>query len=195
MTARVIGLGGRLRSGKDEVADYLVREHGFVKIGMSDALHEAMLALNPLVPINAAASFTGGVYGEFVRYSQLVGQIGYVEAKKNPEVRSLLQRLGTEVGRNMVGENTWVNISARKIDDYLRADQPVVLTGLRFPNELTMIRQFAGRAVWINRPGVEASASAASHASENGVSPNLFDSVIENDGTLEDLYVKASHLL
>jgi len=198
MTALVIGLGGRLRSGKDAFADHLVAKHGFRKIGMSDALHEALLAIDPVVgwvPPGVAAP-GGAVVDGPLRYSEAIADLGYVEAKARfPEVRRLLQKLGTEVGRNMVGENVWVNIIARKIDDSLYADEPVIVTGIRFPNEISMIRSFAGRAIWIDRPGEQAPAGAAVHASENGVQPHEFDLTVDNDGTLEDLYAKARAIL
>lgn len=192
MTSLVIGLGGRLRSGKDTVADHLVEKHGFHKIGFSDALHEAMLALNPIVVADVTIG-EDGPEGEGTRYSELIDAIGYVKAKEQyPEVRRLLQVLGTEVGRNMFDENVWVNITARKIDDSLCADQPVVVTGVRFPNELRMIRQFAGETWWVDRPGLEQSST---HASENGVEPEWFDRVIANDGAFDDLYSKVDGLL
>lgn len=194
MTARVIGVGGKLRAGKDALSDFLVGGYGFAKLGMSDALNEAMLVLNPLIPINASASSLG-LHGEFIRYTDLIYEVGYVEAKKNPEVRRLLQQLGTDVGRNMIGENVWVNITARKIDDHLYADRPVVLTGVRFLNELAMIRQFAGECWWVERPGKGGALEHSTHASENGVTGDLFDRVIHNDGSLEDLYAKVASLL
>lgn len=188
MTATVIGLGGRLRSGKDAVADYLVAEHGFAKIGMSDALHLAMLALDPVVE----AEFGHPA----IRYTQAIEAIGYVRTKAQyPEVRRLLQKLGTEVGRDMIGENTWVNITARAIDDHLYADRRVVVTGIRFPQELQMIHAFAGRTVWLDRPSETAAPSAAAHASENGVNADDFDSILLNDGTLEKLYRRVDALL
>lgn len=185
----LIGLGGALRAGKDAVADRLVEAHGFVKIGMSDALHEAMLAIDPIVGLEP-------LYGDFEyeRYSEMVGRLGYVEAKKNGEVRRLLQKLGTEVGRDMIGENVWVNIIARKIDDHRGAGHPVVVTGIRFPNEVQMIRELAGEAVWITRPGLDAGAAGA-HASETSVDQDSFDRIIVNDGTLEDLNGKVDSYL
>ncbi|MBT2484760.1 MULTISPECIES: hypothetical protein [unclassified Microbacterium] len=185
----LIGLGGRLRSGKDAFADRLVDKHGYVKLGMSDALHEAMLAIDPIVEAY------GNVYDtevEFARYSELIAEVGYVEAKKIPEVRRLLQQLGTEVGRNMIGENVWVQIMARKIDDHRAAGHPVVVTGIRFPNEVRMIAQLGGQALWIERPGVHApTAGTAAHASENSVSADDFHSTLLNDGTLAELEAKA----
>lgn len=201
----VIGLGGKLRAGKDVVADHLVQEHGFVKVGMSDALHEAMLAIDPFVPVPIAMTrVRRWMFSllfrredevlDFERYSALCARLGYVEAKAIPEVRRLLQNLGTEVGRNMIGENTWVNITARKVDDHLGIDRPVVVTGIRFPNEVAMIRQFAGVTVWVDRPGL-AGGSASGHASENSVDASLFDEVLLNDGTIERLTERVDELL
>lgn len=189
LSPTLIGLGGRLRSGKDAVADHLVAKHGFVKLGMSDALHEAMLAIDPIV--DPGDSARGGMPET---YSELVERVGYVEAKTDPEVRRLLQKLGTEVGRNMIGENVWVSIMARKIDDHRSAGHPVVVTGLRFPNETQMIRELGGRTVWIDRPSLAAGAAAA-HVSENSVSEADFGERIINDGTLEDLYERADILV
>ena len=36
--ARIIGVSGQLGSGKDTVADYLVKEHGFVRIALADPI-------------------------------------------------------------------------------------------------------------------------------------------------------------
>ena len=189
MVCQVIGLGGRLRAGKDCIADYLVAERGFVKIGMSDALHEAMLALDPIVDV-------GPLYGdiEFERYSDVVAQVGYVEAKKNPEVRRLLQRLGTEVGRAMIGENVRVDITARKIERLLAEGHSVALSGVRFENELRMIHSFAGRTVWVERTSLNPTPEAV-HASEVSLGPQDFDLTIVNDGSLADLYARVDTLL
>lgn len=197
----VIGLGGKLRAGKDAVADYLVQRHGYVKIGMSDALHEAMLALDPIVIVDEFVQYPEGAPGygwntprKQMRYAELCEAVGYTEAKKKPEVRRLLQVLGTEVGRKMIGEDTWTNIVRRRIDEFEKRGIPVVLTGLRYPNELAIINERHGGGaitIWVERPGVEApSASTASHSSENSVTVEDFDFVLENDGTLAQLYAK-----
>jgi hypothetical protein len=187
LSPTLIGLGGHLRSGKDAVADHLVEKHGFVKLGMSDALHEAMLAIDPVIWPTSTAGYESAE--EVWRYSEAIAEWGYVRTKEMfPEARRLLQKLGTEVGRNMVGENVWVNIMARKIDDHRGAGHPVVVTGIRFPNEVQMIRELGGRSVWIDRPNLATRGAIAAHASENSVGEQDFDGLIVNDGTLEDLY-------
>ena len=183
----VIGLGGHLRSGKDTVAGYLAKEYGYAVIGMSDALQEAMLAIDPIL--------SGRSNVDETRYSELVAAVGYVEAKKDPEVRRLLQAVGMEVGRNMFGENVWVNIIARKIDALIVTGTPVAVTSIRYPNELAMIRQFAGRALWVERETEAPSTATAVHSSENSLDSGAFDIVIDNSGSLEDLYATVDTLM
>lgn len=198
MTGVLIGLGGKLRAGKDAVGDYLEKEHGFVKLGMSDALNEALLKLNPLIPLYFVDDWKG--LGEPVeesdftrRYQYIHDTIGYVEAKKIAEVRRLLQVLGTEVGREMIDPEVWVNIAEKKIQQLWAEGKKVVITAMRFPNEIDMLKRLNGLSVWVERPdvlrGAEAPSSAiASHASETSVNQSMFYVDIMNDRTLEDLY-------
>lgn len=201
----VIGLGGSLRAGKDAVADHLVTKHGFVKIGMSDPLHEAMLALDPVIDadynVTSDMSFAGNVIETVAvtttSYSELVQMEGYTEAKRHPEVRRLLQKFGTEVGRNLLGENVWVDIARRRIQELVDGGKSVVLTGVRFPNEAQIFERLKRAdtlTAWIERVGSE-HPSLGSHASEHGVTQGDFECVIDNDGTLEDLYDRTDSLL
>lgn len=183
----LISFSGALRSGKDAAADHLVVKHGFAKLGMSDVLNGAMLLIDPIVYSNR--------YGDSIRYSSIVNQIGYTEAKKHPEVRRLLQVLGTEVGRNMLGENIWVDAMRRKISALLDEGEDVVLTGVRFPNELEMICDLYGVPVWIERPVEGDKPEYTKHASENSLSAGDFDHEITNGGTLEELYKSVDELL
>lgn len=191
--APLIGLGGKLRAGKDAVGDYLEAKHGYTKLGMSDALNEALLAMNPLIP--------GDTYGwetEYVRYRDLHEAVGYVEAKRNPEVRRLLQALGTEVGREMIDPDVWVNIAVAKIQALRAQGIPVVITAVRFPNEVEMIRRLGGTTVWIERPerGTEGlTEGIEAHASETSVNDSMFDIRIWNNGTLEQLYGGVAEML
>lgn len=178
MTATLIGLGGRLRAGKDTVADALVVNRGFRKMGMSDALADALLVLDPVIP-------DWPTLGTSTRYSVIIRAVGYVEAKTNPEVRRLLQKLGTEVGRDMIDQNVWVDIIERRIRESLAAGVSVAVTGIRFPNEVSMIRRVGGSLVWVSRPALED--PAGDHASESSVSVLDFDHHILNVGTVAEL--------
>lgn len=183
--AILVGFGGRLASGKDASADHLVAEFGFRKHWMSEPLAEALAVLNPILSIDDD--------GYRVRYARLVAEVGYTKAKNHPEVRRLLQVLGTEIGRNMLGEDTWVNLAGSKIDHSRYIDHvPVAITGIRFKNELEMIRRRGGHLIWVERPELE---GVSAHSSENSVGPADFDATLVNDGTLADLYTKVTTLI
>lgn len=179
---RLIGIGGRLAAGKDTVADYLVGK-GWIKFGMSDPLHQSMMKLNPIVD---AYGTEGGIDAEVVTYREAIEERGYTEAKAEfPEVRRILQVFGTEVGRDLFGENVWVDIMKRRAAAAMET-QNVIVTGIRFINEVEAIRELGGKLWWVDRH--EATNVAVNHASENSVSGKDFDEVIPNYGTIEALY-------
>lgn len=198
----VLLVGGRLASGKDTFADHLAEKHGFVKLGMSDVLAEALYRLNPWINVGIRAvrlEWNGEehTYPTFLRYQELVDHDGYVEAKKNPEVRRLLQQLGTEVGRQLLGQDIWVQGAARRIDAELQAGHSVAITGIRYENELGLedyIKQPSiVTSVWIER-AQEIDATAAAHSSEQ-LGPDGFEYIVNNEDGLSELYGLADELL
>lgn len=182
---RLIGIGGLLTSGKDTAADHLVEAHGFIKLNMGLLVSECLEELNPWVPTDAKdAQIAWQTTGIFTRYRDVVQLDGYDDAKKNPEVRRLLQRLGTDVGRNLLGENVWVTRMAVKISEILAQGSSIVVSGIRFANELDLITSLGGKNWWVNRPGLK----APTHASENSLTAKDFDEQLQNDSTLDHLY-------
>lgn len=206
---RIVGIGGKLASGKDAVSDHLVENHGWLKLGMSDALADALYTLNPWIPTGIdlnkptwkqrLAHLIGRGKDEFTaveRYQDYFNQYGYVRVKENDEVRRLLQILGTEVGRKQISESIWTDIMERKVREGVAAGYPgVIVTGVRFPNEIEAISDnLGGELWWVSRPSL-AAGSNAGHASENSVNAADFDTTIVNDGSLLDLYAKVDRLV
>lgn len=190
----LIGIGGRLGAGKDAVADYLVEKHGWVKLNMSDPLVKAARVLDPLVIVpDDLDDFSDLPDGTIWRFSKLLDAWGYVEAKTVPEVRRILQTLGTEVGRNMIDPNVWVDIADTEIFNLRAAGKDVVITGIRFQEELDMIRENRGDTWWVSRPSAELAESA--HASEMSLAFQNFETVLRNEGTLDDLYAEVDRVL
>ena len=206
---RVVGIGGKLASGKDAISDHLVENHGWIKLGMSDALADSLFTLDPWILLPTGLGwknrFTAWVARLFrrqptpvyVRYRELYNALGYVGAKENTEVRRLLQVLGTEVGRKIIDENIWTDIMVKRVKALSGPDVPgIVVTGIRFPNELEAIsEELDGELWWVIRPAIVGAAITAGHASENSVLPSDFDQTIYNDGTLPQLYIKVDRLI
>lgn len=172
----IIGFSGYARSGKDTAAQALKSE-GFVVAAFADILRDALLKLNPIV-------------GDEARLSDVIESSGWDGYKTGPygvEIRELLQRLGTEVGRNLLGENIWVDAL---FDKYAGVEN-LAISDVRFPNEAQKIKDMNGYVVRIYRKGVLA---ANDHPSEIALAGWNFDAFIQNDGTIDDLgkNVKAS---
>jgi hypothetical protein len=168
----IIGLSGYARSGKDTVAQYLIDEYGFAKYAFADPIKKAMYILNPKL-------------GDLKTYREMVDEYGLEVSKSaSQEVRRLLQVFGTEVGRNIFGENIWVDLCLNSIHS-----NRAVISDVRFPNEADKIKERGG-VVWrVNRPQVNA---LNSHASETSLDDYDFDCIIDNSGTLESLYLSVN---
>lgn len=190
----IIGLGGWAQAGKDTVADMMVADGGH-KTYMSKPLENALLVLNPWVNIESSnweKSFVHPLNGDFVAYSSLHRCVGYEGSKFNKDVRSLLQRLGTEVGRNILGEDVWVNQVFKEVKRLARDGRLVAITGIRYANELAALKRNNGVSIWVNRTGWT---PLNDHSSEHSLSQGDFDYVIENDSDISSLARKVDDLL
>jgi hypothetical protein len=169
----IIGLSGWARSGKDTVADYLVEHHGFVKLSLATPMREALYNLNPTVLDWTNMSWS---------LQQAVHLFGWEEMKTSfPSVRGLMQRMGTEVGRQMFGEDFWVDLTIKEANKY----DKVVIADCRYLNEADAVRT-AGGQVW--RISRDSAPAANDHDSEHGLDDYAFDLKLDNNNTIEELH-------
>lgn len=127
--------------------------------------------------------------------------------------RSLLQKIGTDLFRNQLHSNTWVNATFadyKPIGDILlegevrrvREEDLIypnwIITDMRFPNELEAVKKHNGITIRINRGLIERTGKMIhepEHISETALDNAEFDYVIENDGTIGDLIEKVREIL
>jgi hypothetical protein len=200
----ILALTGKARSGKNTVGDYLTRTRGFKQLGWADKLKEAALALDPVV------CFIPGYYGrtEFDgggtdfwlnagdRLSLVVQCYGWEDAKKVPEVRRTLQRFGTEVGRNLFGENFWVDQAFRTIEKLEEEGAKLfAINDTRFDNEATEVQKKNGYVIEVRSNRETDIGENGNHASEKGLSEHITRFVIQNDGTFEELYKRVDEVM
>lgn len=169
----IVGLTGKKRAGKDTVANVLVEEFGFERVAFADVMKDAALALDPLIPDGLFLS----------RLSTIVREDGWERAKdRHKEVRRTLQRLGTELGRNLFGEDFWVERALAPLEPGYR---DYVITDCRFPNEADAVRALSGGKIFrVLRPAI---VSTDSHASEVAMDGYEVDAEILNETTIEAL--------
>jgi hypothetical protein len=174
----IIGLSGYAQSGKDSTAELLCLNYGYTRLAFADPMRQALMIINPKLD-------------SITHVSDFVEDYGWDVAKRNPEIRRLLQVLGTDFGRKMLGDDVWIKIALSNI----KTEDKVVISDVRFPNEADAIRNLGGIVWRINRRNHSA---VNGHASEHAMNNYMFNHVIYNDGTLEDLadevFMLAKHL-
>lgn len=179
-THELVGLTGFAGSGKNAAADVLVAAHRFTQDSFALTLKKFAYDVDPFVQVDD---------GSFVRYAQLVDAVGVDIAKKNADVRRLLQRIGTDGGRRNIHQNVWVDATMARIAS---AAGPVVITDVRFPNEVDALRRAGGLLIRIDRPGY---GPVNGHSSDTGITALDVDQVIVNDGTITQLQCRLTDLL
>jgi hypothetical protein len=174
----LIGISGFAQSGKDTLAGLIAAQSGWHVLHFADKLREACRALNPIVDVNE--------FGFDERWKEIESELGYEGGKNHPrfgnEFRRIMQNMGTEVGRNILGPNIWVDATLNS----MRPDvMGYVIADVRFPNEAQAITTRGGINVRVSRPGV---GPQGDHTSETSLNSWPFDMRLTNDGTPEDLY-------
>jgi hypothetical protein len=177
----LIGLVGSAGAGKDSFARRLVEGHGYRRFAFADQMRELLLVLDPLVT-------------DSLSLSRLVNHYGWDVTKRTyPEVRRLLQVFGTEVVRDGLGKDTWVNAAHSKIQPLLSHGTSVVVTDVRFENEVRLIRNLGGDIVRITRH--EADDATDGHISENEWRTTQPDWIFQNNHAVSDLHGWADFLV
>ena len=177
----IIGLSGYAQSGKDTVAKFLVENHGFERVAFADPIRDLLYELNPIVGFE----FDSGPWD--LKY--IVDRDGWDKAKKNPEIRRLLQVLGVGA-RNIIDDSIWIIKALRTMS----GDGNYVITDVRFQNEADTLRLSGhGAQIWrVERTGVNA---VNDHVSEHDLDGWEFDAYIHNNATIEDLEFAVKNML
>jgi dephospho-CoA kinase len=162
----IIGLTGYARSGKDTVANILVKDYGFTRIAFADPIRELLVEVDTILENGH-------------RLSSTLDEYGWEVAKAKPEVRRLLQELGVGA-RKILGDDVWLNAALRKISD----GKDYVITDVRFTNEADTVKGLNGQLWRIKRSNVKA---INSHVSESDMEGYSVDQILTNNGTIEDL--------
>ena len=176
----IIAALGYARTGKDEFARVAVEEFGFTRFAFADKLRECLYALNPVVD-------TDGITP--IRVQDVIDQYtwdNYKRSKFGGEIRVLLQRFGTEVGRDLIADDIWLR-ELDKVDS-----SRIIVTDARFINELEKVENMDGYTVRIHRTGV---GPVNDHPSETTIDQWNPHEVIYNDGSLESYHDKVRHVL
>jgi len=197
----IIGICGLIGSGKDTIADYLVNIHEFRRDSFAATLKDAVSAVfgwdRDLLEGRSRQSREWREQAD-LWWSERLGQI--------ITPRAVLQQWGTEVCRQGFHDDIWIASLENKLRN---TTDHVVISDCRFPNEIQAIRRAGGQVIRVKRGGdpgwfqiaVDHFArgtvlsGAMPHASEWSWAGTVFDRVINNDGSLDQLYIQINDLV
>ena len=202
----IIGVCGFIGSGKDTVADYLVNFHEFRRESFASTLKDAVAAV-----FGWDRTLLEGRTAEAREWREQVDP-WWAERLAMPTLtpRWVLQYWGTEVGRRSFHDDIWIASLENKLRN---SKDSIVVSDCRFPNEIDSIKKLGGKIIWVQRGelpswydlALEANKgsnialnglkAAKIHASEWSWIGHEFDAILDNNGTIEELYRQIKNLL
>ena len=207
----IIGFVGFIGSGKDTAADYLVNFHGFRRDSFANTLKDAVAAV-----FSWDRVLLEGRTKEAREWREQVDS-WWANRLGIPELtpRWVLQRWGTEVCRRGFHDDIWIASVENKIR---KTSDNIVISDVRFPNEIDAIHNAGGLVVRIKRgpdpvwyqDAVNMNAGNTNvgwmisktrmeklgiHASETAWVGEDIDHTISNDGSIDDLFTQIRNLL
>ena len=203
---KLIALVGFIGSGKDTAADYLVKEFGFQRDSFANTLKDSVSAV-----FGWDRELLEGRTKEAREWREQVDS-WWAERLNMPNLtpRWVLQNWGTEVCRNAFHNDIWIASLENKLR---RSRNNTVISDCRFYNEVAAIKNQGGQVIWIQRgitPHWYSIATQANrgdsaalrwldqqgiHASEYSWAGTQFDYIVENNGSIDNLYRQLNDLL
>jgi hypothetical protein len=208
----IVGFVGFIGSGKDTAADYLVNFHGYRRDSFANTLKDAVANV-----FGWDRVLLEGRTAEAREWREQVDP-WWAERLNMPNLtpRWVLQYWGTEVCRHGFHDDIWIASVENKIR---KTKDNIVISDVRFPNEIKAIHNAGGIVVRIKRGDdpewYDASVSANAgpngnatwslskaklaqlkiHASETAWVGGDIDHIISNDTTIDDLFDQIKALL
>ena len=208
----IIGICGFIGSGKDTVADYLTNLHEFRRESFANSLKDSVAHV-----FGWDRTMLEGRTKQAREWREQIDS-WWADRLNMPELtpRWVLQHWGTEVCRQGFHDDIWI----ASLENKLRHSQDdVVISDCRFPNEIAAIRRAGGQVVrvvrgaepvWYNdavavnqgefgnmswTTSKSRLAKHKIHASETAWVGTAFDVVLDNNGSLDDLYAQVQQLV
>ncbi len=199
---KLLGISGKKRSGKNQVATFIneileekynekqKKKDAGVFIPFQEKAYAALVK-------KFASMLTGVPLDGFETEEDKAKELGpewmtfnNLGLKTMMTRRLFLQKLGTNACNMNLHKNTWIN---GLFQDWT-PDQSWLITDVRFPQEVSSIKERNGVIIRVRRPSTENHGDT--HASETSLDNYTgFDYTIINDGTLDELRDKVANVL
>ena len=202
----IIGVCGFIGSGKDTIADYLTNFHGFRRESFANSLKDAVAHV-----FGWDRTMLEGRTTQARVWREQVDP-WWAERLNMPNLtpRWVLQYWGTEVCRQGFHDDMWIASLENKLRN---STDDIVISDCRFPNEIKSIKDSGGIVIRVIRgpePEWYSIAKNANkgapiarellndfgvHASETAWVGTKFDAVLDNNGTIDELFQQIKNLV
>lgn len=206
---KLLGIAGAPGSGKDTVGDFLVEGHEFAHIKFAQPLRDVCSESFGIPPHYLEdprfkdMSFNGEFKIDAEDFKRFTDTLGYkftgsgeyasiekaMVGKEIKTPRELLQFIGTDVVRDLIDPNFWTHLAELKIKSWFDRGESVVVTDVRFENEVSVIKSLGGKIVKLERD----SELVDEHPAENQQLD--YDYLICNNGSKEELSLEVESIL
>jgi len=206
----IIGFVGFIGSGKDTAADYLVNFHGYRRDSFANTLKDAVAAV-----FGWDRVLLEGRTKEAREWREQRDEWWSNRLGKDITPRHILQYWGTEVCRQGFHDDIWIASLENKMR---KTGDNIVISDVRFPNEIKAIKSAGGKVVrvvrgddpewyqdaWnVNQGPTNMSWSISKmrmeqrkiHASETAWIGKGIDLEIDNNGTIDQLFAQIKNLV
>ncbi len=193
----IIGVCGLIGSGKDTIAEHLIKEHKFHKTSFADKLKDAVAHM-----FEWDREMLEGKTEPSRQWREQSDPFWTQETESQVTPRLVLQKFGTECMRQGFFDGIWVSLTKKKILDNSSINW--VVPDVRFPNEIKMIKSIGGHIWRIQRGNdpdwvhdyVEGNVEPIGiHPSEYSWLNEPYDAVIKNNDTISSLQEDVDSLL
>jgi len=201
----IIGICGFQSSGKDTIADYLIKEHHFIKFSFAAVLKDIISIM-----FDWPRDKLEGLTTEDRLWREQIDP-WWSKTLDMPQLspRYIMQYFGTDLFKKHFHTNIWVQIVENKINNHLRNNhlhnKNIIISDCRFENEINMIIKLGGKIIHVYRnppswfykyrQGEYPEEAEHIHKSEKDWIRCYKDYDIENEGTIEQLHAKVYNII
>lgn len=178
----LIGILGNKGNGKDTIADYIVHKYNFEKYAIAKPLKDICKIL---------FNFSNEqLYGDLKEEKDSYWKI---------TPRHAMEFIGTDLIRHQFDQlipnlknSFWLQHFKLVYDNSLK-NKNIVISDIRFQNEVDMIHQLNGIIIKVIRPSVK---QEFTHIAEEGIKKiHTYDYFIENSSTIPKLHINIDYVI
>ena len=207
----IIGIVGSIGSGKDTIADYLSNFHEFRRESFASSVKDSLSVI-----FGWDRTLLEGRTKESREWREQIDN-WWADRLSIPHLtpRWVMQNFATDLCRDQFHKDIWIASLENKLR---KSKDNIVITDCRFPNEFESIKKLGGQIIRVKRgPEPEWYQDAINsnegrgnmswlistdrlkklniHSSETAWVGSTIDHIVDNDGTIDDLFTQIRNLL